>query len=117
MPRKHERRTMKHYTLTPEERETIIRTSEADDCWYVFSESPAVIRQLRALVERVGGEEEPAQTTTGYRCVLPKRAVNALVAKRQYRPLTEQERQARVARLHGRTASNAGRMEEEMANA
>ena len=83
----------------------------------VYSDSPAMIRQLTALVERVGGKEEPAQTTTGYRCVLPKAAVNALVAKRQYRPLTEEERQARVARLHGQTASSAGRMEEEMANA
>ncbi len=105
---------MKHHKLTPEERETIIRTSNADDCWYVFSESPAMIRQLKAMVERVGGKEEPAQTTTGYRCVLPKAAVNALVAKRQYRPLTQEERQARVARLHGQTASNAGSMDDEI---
>ena len=108
---------MKHHKLTPEERETIIRTSDADDCWFVYSDSPAMIQQLTALVERVGGKEEPAQTTTGYRCVLPKAAVNALVAKRQYRPLTEEERQARVARLHGHMSSSAGRMEEEMANA
>jgi hypothetical protein len=105
---------MQRYTLTSAERETIIRTSEADDCWYVFSESPAMIRQLQALVERVGGKEESAQTTTGYRCVLPKAAVNALLAKRQYRPLTEEERQARVGRLHGQTASIAGRMDEKM---
>jgi hypothetical protein len=42
---------MKHHKLTLEERETIIRTSDADDCWYVFSESPAMIRQLTTLVE------------------------------------------------------------------
>jgi hypothetical protein len=108
---------MKHHKLTMEERETIIRTSDADDCWYVFSESPAMIRQLTALVQRVGGKEEPAQTTTGYRCVLPKAAVNAMVARRHYRPFTEEERQARVARLHGQMASTAGLIEEEIANA
>jgi hypothetical protein len=105
---------MKHPKLTLEERETIIRTSDADDCWYVFSESPAMIRQLTALVERVGGKEEPAQTTTGYRCVLPKAAVNALVARRRQRPLTKEERQARVARLHGQTSGSAGSMDEEI---
>jgi hypothetical protein len=103
--------------LTPEERETIIRTSDAEECWFVYSDSSAMIRQLKALVERVGGKEEPAQTTTGYRCVLLKAAVNALVAKRRYQPLTMEERQARVARLHGQTTSNAGHMDEEMANA
>jgi hypothetical protein len=41
--------------LTLAERETIIRTSDADNCWYVFSESSAMIRQLKALVQRVGG--------------------------------------------------------------
>src|SRR5262245_11554786 len=107
---------MKHHKLTLEERETIIRTSDTDDCWYVFSESPAMIRQLTAFVERVGGKEEPAQTTKGYRCVLPKAAVNALVAKRQYRSLTEEERQARVARLHGQSSSSAGSMDEDMTN-
>jgi hypothetical protein len=107
---------MQHRKLTLEERETIIRTSDADDCWYVFSESPAMIRQLTALVERVGGKEEPAQTTTGYRCVLPKAAVNALGARRQYRPLREDERQARVARLQGKGTSTAGRVEQERAN-
>ena len=105
---------MEHHKLIPEERETIIRTSDADDCWYVFSDSPAMIRQLTALVERVGGKEETAQTTTGYRCVLPKAAINTLVARRRQRPLTKEERQARVARLHGRKASSAGRMDEEI---
>ena len=52
---------MKHHKLTVKERETLIRTSDADDCWYVFSKSSAMIRQLKALVERVGGKEEPAQ--------------------------------------------------------
>jgi hypothetical protein len=66
---------------------------------------------------RVGGKREPAQTATGYRCVLPKAAVNAVVARRQYRLLTEEERQARVARLHGQPASSAGYTDEEMANA
>jgi hypothetical protein len=108
---------MKHQKLPLEERETIIRTSNADDCWYVFSESPAMIRKLTALMERVGGKEEPAQTATGYRCVLPKAAVNTLGARRQYRPLTEEERQARVARLHGQTASSAGHTDEEIINA
>jgi hypothetical protein len=96
------------YKLTPHERETIIRTSDADECWFVYSDSPAMIRQLKALVKRVGGMEEPAQTTTGYRCVLPKAAVNAVLARRKYRPLTEAERQVRVARLHGQTPSSAG---------
>jgi hypothetical protein len=105
---------MKHHKPTPEERETIIRTSDADDCWYVFSESPAMIRQLKALVQRVGGKEEPAQTSTGYRCVLPKAAINALAAKRQYRPLREEERQARVARLHGQTSSSVGSVDKEI---
>jgi hypothetical protein len=99
---------------TTAERETIIRTSDADDCWFVYSDSPAMIRQLKALVDRVGGKEEPAQLTMGYRCVLPKAAVNALVAKRQYRPLTEAERQARVPRLQGRMPSRAGSINEEI---
>jgi|SRR6266850_3036175 len=103
---------MHPYKLTAPERETIIRASDADDCWVVYSDSPAMIRQLQVLVKRVGGKEEPAQTSTGYRCVLPKAAVNALVAKRKYRPFTEAERQVRVARLHSQTASNAGRMDE-----
>ena len=107
---------MNRTTLTAAERETIIRTSDADDCWYVFSESLAMIRQLTALVERVGGKEEFAQTTTGYRCVLPKAAINALIAKRQCRPLTQEERQARVARLQGKVSSTAGHIETEMAN-
>jgi hypothetical protein len=102
--------------LSAAERETIIRTSDADECWYVYSDSPAKIRQLRALVQRVGGQEEPAQTTTGYRCVLPKAAINALMARRQYRPLTQEERQARVARLQGKVSSTAGSVEKEMAN-
>jgi hypothetical protein len=93
--------------LTTAERETIIRTSDAEVCWVVYSDSPAMIRQLQVLVKRVSGTEEPVQTTTGYRCVLPKTAVKALVARRKYRPLTEEERRARVARLHGQTASNA----------
>jgi hypothetical protein len=108
---------MERTKLTTAERETIIRTSDAEACWVVYSDSPAMIRQLQVLVKRVGGKEEPAQTTTGYRCVLPKTAVKALVARRQYRPLTEEERQARVARLHGHTASNAERMGEETINA
>ena len=108
---------MQHHKLTLEERETIIRTSDAEEYWFVYSDSPAMIRQLIALVERVGGKEEPAQTTTGYRCVLPKAAVNALGARRRQRPLTKEERQARVARLHSPTASNAGRVDEEMADA
>jgi hypothetical protein len=103
--------------LTPEERETIIRTSDAEECWFVYSDSPAMIWQLQALVERVGGKEEPAQTSTGYRCVLPKAAVNALGARRRQRPLTKEERQARVARLHGQTSSSAGSMDEEMMDA
>jgi hypothetical protein len=107
---------MKCTTLTAAERETIIRTSDAEEGWVVYSDSPAMIRQLKAFVERVGGKEAPAQTTMGYRCVLPKAAVNACVAKRQYRPLTEGERQARVARLHGPTASSAGSIDAEMAN-
>jgi len=102
--------------LTTAERETIIRTSDAEACWVVYSDSPAMIRQLQALVKRVGGTKEPAQTTTGYRCVLPKAAVNALVARRQYRPLTEAERRARVARLHGQRSNSAGSMEEEIMN-
>lgn len=53
--------------LTTTERETIIRTSDAEECWVVYSDSPAMIRQLQVLVIRVGGKEEPAQTTTGYR--------------------------------------------------
>jgi hypothetical protein len=108
---------MKHHKLTPDERETIIRTSDAEECWYVYSDSPATIQQLTALVERVGGKDEPTQTTTGYRCELPKAAINALTVKRQYRPLTEEERQARVARLHNQVTSTAGRIEEEIANA
>lgn len=100
------------YKLPPHERETIIRTSDADDCWFVYSDSPAMIRQLKASVKRVGGMEEPAQTTTGYRCVLPKAAVNAVVAKRQYRPLTGAERRARVARLHSQRPSSAGSIDE-----
>jgi hypothetical protein len=107
---------MKHYKLKLEERETIIRTSDADDCWYVFSESPAMIRQLQALVDRVGGKEQPAQISTGYRCLLPKAAINALIARRQYRPLTQEERQARVARLQSKVSSTAGSVEKEMAN-
>jgi hypothetical protein len=108
---------MKHHKLGREEQETIIRTSDADDCWYVFSESPAMIRRLQALVQRVGGKEPPAQTSTGYRYVLPKARVNALVAKRQYRPLTEEERQARVARLQSRVSSSAGTSDTEKASA
>jgi hypothetical protein len=100
--------------LTAQERETIIRTRDADECWYVFSDSPALIRQLQSLTERVGGKEEPPQTSTGYRCVLPKAAVNALGARQRQRPLTKEERQARVARLHGQTSSSAGSMDEEM---
>jgi hypothetical protein len=76
-----------------------------------------MIRQLQALVERVGGKEEPAQTTMGYRCVLPKAAINALVARRRQRPLTKEERQARLARLHGQTSSSAGSMGEEKMDA
>jgi hypothetical protein len=99
--------------LTAQERETVIRTSDADECWVVYSDSPAMIRQLQTLVARVGGKEEPAQTATGYRCVLPKAAVNALVVRRHYRPLNEEERQARVARLQGRTPSRAGQRDAE----
>jgi hypothetical protein len=104
---------MNRTKLTTQERETIIRTSDAEAGWVVYSDSPAMIRQLQVLVKRVGGKEEPAQTSTGYRCVLPKAAVKALVARRQYRPLTEAERQARVARLHGQRASSAERMDED----
>jgi hypothetical protein len=98
---------MRRTTLTAAERETIIRTSDAEEGWVVYSDSPAMIRRLQALVERVGGQEEPAQTGTGYRCVLPKTAVHALVARRRYRPLTEAERQARVARLRSKAPSSA----------
>ena len=84
------------------------RCRRAGSC---YSDSPAMIRQLTALVERVGGKEEPAQTTTGYRCLLPKAAINALIARRQYRPLTQEERQARVARLQGKVSSTAGHIE------
>jgi hypothetical protein len=87
-----EGRVMDRSKLSPAERETIIRTSDAEACWVVYSDSPAMIRQLKALVQRVGAKEEPAQTSTGYRCILPKVVINALVAKRQYRPLTEEER-------------------------
>jgi hypothetical protein len=107
---------MDRIKLTAAERETIIRTSDAEEGWVVYSDSPAMIRQLRVLVKRVGGQEEPTQTGTGYRCVLPKTAVNALVARRRYRPLTGAGRQARVARLHGPTASSAGSIDAEMAN-
>ena len=102
---------MDRHQLTPFERETIIHTSDAEAGWIVYSDSPAMIRQLTGLVERVGGKEEPAQTTTGYRCLLPKAAVNALIARRQYRPLTQEERQARVARLQGKVSSTAGDIE------
>jgi phage gp37-like protein len=83
----------------------------------VYSDSPAMIRQLRALIARVGGQEEPAQTGTGYRCVLHKTAVNALVARRRCRPMTEEERQARVARLQRKAPSSAGRMDEDSTSA
>ncbi len=46
---------MKHYKLTLAERETIIRTSDAEEGWVVYSDSPAMIRQLQALVKRTGG--------------------------------------------------------------
>jgi hypothetical protein len=111
--RDHERRSMDRHQLAPFERETIIRTSDADTCWMVYSDSPAMIRQLQVLVKRVGGTEEPAQTTTGYRCVLPKAAVNALVARRRYGPLTDEERQDRVARLRSKPRSSAGRSDSE----
>jgi hypothetical protein len=51
---------MDHTKLTTAERETIIRTSDAEACWVVYSDSPAMIRQLQVLVKRVGGKEEPA---------------------------------------------------------
>jgi hypothetical protein len=98
---------MNRIRLTAAERETIIRTSDAEEGWVVYSDSPAMIRRLQALVERVGGQEEPAQPGTGYRCVVPKAAVNALVARRRYRPLTEAERQVRVARLRRKVPSSA----------
>jgi hypothetical protein len=103
--------------LTTVERETIIRTSDAEEDWVVYSDSPAMIRQLQALVKRTGGLEEPAQIGTGYRYVLPKVAVKALVAKRQYRPLTEEERQVRVARLQAKEPSTAGSTDEGMTDA
>jgi hypothetical protein len=105
---------MERTKLTAAERETIIRTSDAEACWVVYSDSPAMIRQLQALLRRVGGMEDPAQPITGYRCVLPKATINALVARRQYRPLTEEERQARVGRRHGQTPSSVGTMDEAM---
>jgi hypothetical protein len=108
---------MKHYKLTLAERETIIRTSDAEEGWVVYSDSPAMIRQLQALVKRTGGLEDTAQTTTGYRCVLPKVAFNALVARRHYRLLTEDERQARAARLQSKVSSSAGSLHEGMTDA
>jgi hypothetical protein len=33
---------MKRHNLTPEGREVIMPSSDADDSWYVFSESPAI---------------------------------------------------------------------------
>jgi hypothetical protein len=105
--RDHEGSAMNRTRLTAAERETIIRTSEAEEGWVVYSDSPAMIRQLRALLKRVGGKKEPAQTSTGYRCVVPKTAVNVLVARRRYHPLTGEERQARVARLRRKAPSSA----------
>ncbi len=36
-----------------------------EEWWFVFSDSPAMVRQLEVLVKRVGGKEEPAELTGG----------------------------------------------------
>ena len=53
--------------LTTAKGETMIRTSDAEACWVVYSDSPAMLRQLQVLapgymaerpaVQEVGGED------------------------------------------------------------
>lgn len=81
---------------TREERETHIWRSDADDVWWIFTESPAMIRKLEKVAQAQGIELE--RVGEGIRCRLPHKWVRISVS-RQYTP---EQKAALAARLRKR---------------
>jgi hypothetical protein len=80
--------------LTRPERETIIRTSDGDDGWEIYTPSPVMARKLAKLCKSLGIELQP-EGHWGVRASLPKGAVK--LTKRSV--ISDAERERRTARL------------------
>jgi hypothetical protein len=72
------------FTLTREERETIIRRSDADDTWLFSTLSPVVARQL----ERKGWAMQ--REGDSWSCRIPRTGIT--IRKAEPRKLTEKQR-------------------------
>jgi len=82
--------------LTRAEMETIVRTSDADDCWVISTVSPKFIRKF----ERLGYQsDDTALNPDGYRTF--KVPLNQVSFRRPRKKLSEKEIAARVRSLHG----------------
>ncbi len=80
--------------LTRPERETIIRTSDGDNGWEIYTASPTMARRLAKLCKSMGIELQP-EGHWGVRAYLPKGAVK--LTKRS--AISDAERERRTARL------------------
>ena len=85
--------------LSREERETIIRTSAADDTWEVYTCDPVMARRLQKLCELMGISLVPVGSW-GVRATLPRSCV------RLHKPMaiSDEERQRRADALRARLA-------------
>ena len=85
--------------LTREERETIIRTSAADDTWDVYTSDPVMARRLKKLCASLGISLVNVDAW-GVRATLPRSCV------RLHKPMaiSDEERQRRADALRARLA-------------
>jgi hypothetical protein len=80
--------------LTREERETIVRTSDADDCWVISTASPKFIRRFTKLGYQT---DDRVLNPAEYRSF--KVPLNLVTFRRPRKKLSEKEIAARMRSL------------------